>query len=68
MPSSSTRPEYALYRPNTRVNTLAGAILGLLLGGLIVFFVEYREAGVIRSPEDVERVPVALGAGRHSAC
>lgn len=50
------KAQYALYRPNTRVNTLAGAILGLLLGGLIVFFVEYREAEVIRSPEDVERV------------
>jgi capsular polysaccharide biosynthesis protein len=48
--------KYALFRPNTRVNTLAGAILGLLVGGLIVFIVEYREAAVLRSPEDVERV------------
>ena len=50
------KAKYSLFRPNTKVNTLAGAILGLLLGGLIVFFVEYREAAVIRSPEDVERV------------
>ena len=50
------KAKYSLFRPNTRVNTLAGAILGLLVGGLIVFFVEYREAEVIRSPEDVERV------------
>jgi protein tyrosine kinase modulator len=50
------RAKYSLDRPNTKVNTLAGAILGLLLGGLIVFFVEYREAEVIRSPEDIERV------------
>jgi len=50
------KAKYSLFRPNTKVNTLAGAILGLLLGGLIVFFVEYREAEVIRSPEDVERV------------
>jgi capsular polysaccharide biosynthesis protein len=48
-------PRAALFRPNTRVNTLAGAILGALLGGLIVFAIEYAEAGVIRSPEDVER-------------
>jgi capsular polysaccharide biosynthesis protein len=50
------KAKYSLFRPNTKVNTLAGGILGLLLGGLIVFFVEYREAEVIRSPEDVERV------------
>ena len=48
--------KYSQFRPNTKVNTLAGAILGLLLGGAIVFLVEFREAGVIRSPEDVERV------------
>ena len=49
-------PKVALYRPNTRVNVLAGAILGVLLGGLIVFAIEFVEAGVIRSPEDIERV------------
>lgn len=48
-------PRVALYRPNTRVNVLAGAILGVLLGGLIVFAIEFVEAGVIRSPEDIER-------------
>ncbi len=46
---------YTLYRPNTKVNTLAGAILGLLLGGVIVFAIEYVEAGVLRSPQDIER-------------
>ena len=48
-------PQTALYRPTTKVNVLAGAILGLLLGGLIVFVVEYLESGVIRSSDDVER-------------
>jgi capsular polysaccharide biosynthesis protein len=48
-------PRASLYRPNTRINVLAGGILGVLLGGLIVFAIEYAEAGVIRSPEDVER-------------
>ncbi len=48
-------PRAVLFRPNTRVNVLAGAILGLLLGALIVFAIEYAEAGVIRSPQDVER-------------
>jgi capsular polysaccharide biosynthesis protein len=48
-------PRAGLYRPNTRINTLAGAILGVLLGGLLVFAIEYTEAGVLRSSEDVER-------------
>ena len=48
-------PKYALYRPTTRVNVLAGAILGLLMGGVIMFVMEYQEAGVIRSSDDLER-------------
>lgn len=57
-------PTLALDRPNTRVNTLAGGILGILLGGVIVFVLEYIESAVIRSAEDIERqfkLPV-LGA------
>jgi capsular polysaccharide biosynthesis protein len=57
-------PQYVLDRPQTRINLLAGAILGGLLGGMIVFVLEYVEAGVIRSSRDVERalnLPV-LGA------
>ncbi len=50
------RPSISLFRPKTSVNTLAGGILGLVLGALIVFSLEYVEADVIRSPEDVERV------------
>jgi capsular polysaccharide biosynthesis protein len=48
-------PQYALYSPNTKINAAAGAILGLLLGGVVVFGVEYLESGVIRSSDDVER-------------
>jgi capsular polysaccharide biosynthesis protein len=48
-------PRPSLFRPNTRVNVLAGGILGVLLGCLMVFAIEYTEAGVIRSPEDIER-------------
>ncbi len=43
------------FKPRTKVNAAAGGILGALLGGLIVLFLEYIEAGIIRSPEDVER-------------
>lgn len=53
----------ALYRPTTKINVLAGAILGLILGGLIVFVVEYLDAGVIRSSNDLDRLQLAvLGA------
>lgn len=50
--------DYAQYRPQTRINILAGAILGVLLGGLVIFVLEYLEAGLLRSRLDVER---ALG-------
>jgi capsular polysaccharide biosynthesis protein len=53
-------PQYSLYRPTTKINVLAGAILGLLLGGVIVFIVEYLESGVIRSSEDVDRLNLSL--------
>ncbi len=43
------------FKPRTKVNAAAGGVLGALLGGLIVLFLEYIAAGIIRSPEDVER-------------
>jgi len=55
---------YELYSPKKRVNVLAGGVLGALIGTLIVLALEYLEAGIIRSAEDLERmigVPV-LGA------
>lgn len=57
-------PTYALHRPRKAINTLAGGILGALVGGVLIFLVEYRAASVIRFAEDVERglgLPV-LGA------
>ncbi len=48
-------PLVSLYTPQTRVNVVAGAILGMLLGGIIIFAMEYSEAGILRSPQDVER-------------
>jgi protein tyrosine kinase modulator len=48
-------PRYVLARPKTGVNVAAGAILGALLGGLIVFVLEWNEAGILRSVNDVER-------------
>jgi len=41
--------------PKPTTLALSGAILGFLLGGLLAFSLEYLEAGIIRSPQDVER-------------
>lgn len=49
-----------LYRPRTKVNTVAGGLLGLLVAGVITFFLEYLD-DTIKNPQDVERyvaVPV----------
>jgi len=57
-------PRYAQDRPKTAINTVAGAVLGVLLGGVIIFVLEYIESAVIRSATDIERqfsLPV-LGA------
>lgn len=51
-------PNFTLYRPQTLINTLAGGILGGLLGTGVLFLLEYLEAGMIRSRQDAER---ALG-------
>ncbi len=45
----------ALHKPKWKLNTLAGGIFGALLGGLVVFILEWLEADIIRSSEDVER-------------
>ncbi|MCS7285771.1 MAG: hypothetical protein RMK30_07255 [Anaerolineae bacterium] len=55
---------YTLYRPQTKMNVLAGAVFGALLGVIIIFFLEWLEADILWAGEDVERrlgLPV-LGA------
>jgi capsular polysaccharide biosynthesis protein len=49
-------PTTSKFRPQTSLNVIAGAIIGLLLGVLIVFFLESIESNILRSPDDVERV------------
>jgi capsular polysaccharide biosynthesis protein len=45
-----------LFSPKVNFNTLAGAIFGALVGGVIVFFLEWLAADILQSPADVERV------------
>lgn len=57
-------PRYVLDHPRRGLNTAAGGVLGILLGGLLIFFLEYWDAGILRTRADVERqlnLPV-LGA------
>jgi capsular polysaccharide biosynthesis protein len=45
----------SLLAPRPLLNAVAGAILGLLLGGVIVFVLEYLESSIVRSRDDLER-------------
>lgn len=59
---------YELLRPRPTINTIAGGILGLLLGGVIIFVLEFLESSVVRSRDDLERsagIPV-IAAIPHS--
>ncbi len=71
---NSTSP--ALFSPKTSVNAMAGAVLGALIGLLVVFVLEWLESDIIRSSEDIERyigitvlgaVPTIAEGGRKSA-
>ena len=50
---NATSPE--LFSPKTSVNAAAGAILGGLIGVLIVFILEWLESDIVRTAQDVER-------------
>lgn len=46
---------YQQYSPKTQINTLAGGLFGLMVGFLVVFFLEWLAYDIIRSSEDIER-------------
>jgi capsular polysaccharide biosynthesis protein len=48
-------PQAGLSRPQTRINVVAGAVFGALLGVIIVFALEWLESGVVRRTEDIEK-------------
>ena len=49
-------PRYHQQAPKPKVMAVAGGVLGLLVGGVFVFVLEYLESSVIRRNEDLERV------------
>ena len=48
-------PSYVQSWPKTKVITAAGGIFGLAIAGVVIFFLEWLEAGIIRTPQDLER-------------
>jgi capsular polysaccharide biosynthesis protein len=48
-------PRYTQAWPKTRVITVAGAVFGLVIAGVVVFFIEWAESGVVRTSEDIEQ-------------
>jgi capsular polysaccharide biosynthesis protein len=43
------------YSPQTRINTLAAGLFGVLVGVVVIFFLEWLEMDILRTPGDVER-------------
>ena len=43
------------WRPNPKMNAVAGFILGALIGAIIVFALEWAESAYIRTSDDMER-------------
>ncbi|MHB1294927.1 MAG: YveK family protein [Anaerolineae bacterium] len=44
-----------LHKPKIKINVLAGAVFGLLAGGLTLFVLEWLQTDIIRTAEDFER-------------
>ncbi len=43
------------YSPQTKINTLAGGLFGVLVGVMVIFFLEWLEMDILRTAGDVER-------------
>lgn len=44
-----------LFSPKPLISGIAGAVLGLIVGGVIIFVLEYLESSIVRRREDIER-------------
>jgi capsular polysaccharide biosynthesis protein len=64
-PTDAARPAYQ-QSPKTKINAMAGGVLGVLLGVLVVLGLEWLDSGIIRTPDDLERAAevAVLGAIR----
>lgn len=49
-------PTYSqAWPPRTAIMLAAGAVIGLLVAAVIIFFLEWVEGGIVRTPQDVEQ-------------
>lgn len=50
-------PSYSQsWPPSGKIMLAAGVVFGLIIAAVVIFFLEWLEAGVIRTPEDLERL------------
>ena len=49
------QPRYAQTWPKTKIVTAAGGVFGLVIAGVMIVFLEWLEAGIVRTPQDLER-------------
>ena len=50
------QPRYAQsWPPGRKILLASGAVFGLVIAGVVVFFLEWLEAGIVRMPQDLER-------------
>lgn len=52
--SQTLKPRFVSYTPNKKINVLAGGILGVVLGVLVAFVLEYLD-DTLKTASDVER-------------
>lgn len=45
---------YYLLRPKTKINVAAGGLLGMVIGVVVVFMLEWVRAGIVYRPQDFE--------------
>ncbi len=56
-------PRYSQQSPRPMLTAVAGGIMGLIVGGVIVFVLEYLESSIVRRREDLERDDLLVLAG-----
>ena len=46
--------------PRRSILLSAGAVFGLVIAGVVIFFLEWLETGIIRTPQDLQQIDLAI--------